>query len=207
MDNRWQHKGHPRGQHLLSPCGDLAVVCIPKCSSSYWQTWLSQNNWTMHHDNSIEKHVHVLCCLRDPVDRWVAGISEYLDRYWNNDNDIKCQATLKLIQDRVIFDDHTEVQHYFYSVFPHNSMTFFRYDNTKSVWDAIEKWTGIPVPPYKYLHNPINFTDDPVNNKRKAWKNWILDNSDLNSIKLYYDTHDQETYRLLSKIDERQSNQ
>ena len=97
----------------------------------------------MHHDNRIEKHVHVLCCLRDPVDRWVAGISEYLDRYWNNDNDIKCQATLKLIQDRVIFDDHTEVQHYFYSVFPHNSMTFFRYDNTKSVWNAIEKWTGI----------------------------------------------------------------
>lgn len=205
--NWWQHKGHPRGQHLLSPCGDLAIVCVPKCSSSYWRHWLEQRDWSMHHNNEIEKHVHVLCCLRDPVDRWVAGISEYLDRYWNDDSDIKCQATLKLVQDRVVLDDHTEVQQYFYSVFPHNSISFFRYDDTLSVWNAIEKWTGTPKPPYKYLHNPINFTDDPVNNNRKAWKNWILDNCDLNSIKSYYKNYDQETYRLLSKIDDRQSNQ
>lgn len=148
-----------------------------------------------------------MCCLRDPVDRWVAGISEYLNTYWNDDDDIKCKATMKLLQDRVIWDDHTELQQYFYSVFPHNSITFFRHDDTQGVWNAIEKWTGVPVPPYKYLHNPINFTEDAVNKNRKAWKNWILDNSDLNSIKSYYEDYDQETYRLLSEINDRQSNQ
>ena len=161
----------------------------------------------MNHNNEIAKHVNVLCCLRDPVDRWLTGISEYLYTYWDTDTSMKCEAIAKLVQDRVVFDDHTEVQQYFYSVFPHNSMSFFRHDDTHSVWNAIEKWTGTPKPPYKYLHNAINFTEDPVNKNKKAWKNWILDNCDLNSIKSYYENYDQETYRLLKQIDDRQSNQ
>jgi len=207
FQNMWQHKGHPRGQHILSPCGNLAVVCIPKNSSSYWRTWLEQKNWTVQHNPIMEKNVHVLCCLRDPVNRWVAGISEYLYTYWDNDEDtIKCKATLKLIQDRVVFDDHSEIQNYFYSVFPNNSINFFKHDDTQSVWNAITKWTGISPPSEDYLHNPINFTEDPVNNRRKMWKEWVLDNVDLDKVKYYYESYDHQTYWLLKQIDEQESN-
>jgi len=211
--NWWEHKGHPRGQHLLSPCGQLAIVCIPKCSSSYWRSWLERRSkiegeigWTVKHNEHMEKNVHVICLLRDPVKRWIAGISEYFNTYFTNDEDMKCEATLKLIQDRVVFDDHTEVQQYFYTPFDHNSITFFRHDDTHSVWEKICRWTDTAMPTESYLHAPINYTKDPVNIVRKQWQDWIIDNVDLHNVKYYYESYDHQTYWLLQQINEQESN-
>ena len=97
--NWWEHKGHPRGQHILSPCGQLAIVCIPKCSSSYWRSWLEgERGWIVKHNEHMEKNVHCICLLRDPVKRWIAGISEYFNTYFTSDEDMKCESTLKLFR-------------------------------------------------------------------------------------------------------------
>lgn len=204
--NLWQHKGHPRGQHLLSPCGELGVVCIPKCSSSYWRVWLEKKGWTVHYNAHMQKNVHLICLLRDPVDRWIAGISEYFNTYWTHEEHMKCEATVQLIQDRVVFDDHTEIQQYFYSPFRENSISFFKHDDTHSVWEKICRWTDTSMPTEGYLHHPINFTEDPVNAIRKNWKNWIIDNVDLHNVKYYYKSYDHHTYWLLQKINEQKSN-
>jgi hypothetical protein len=69
--------------------------------------------------------------LRDPVERWLSGIAEYLHRYQDkNFTNNLSKETLDLIFDRVAFDDHTEKQAYFCHGIHRYRSLFFRCDST-----------------------------------------------------------------------------
>lgn len=196
MENRWQHKGHPRGQHLLSPCEEYAMVQIPKNSSSYWEVWLKQLGWTLHYNTHTPAQT-LFVQLRDPVERWVAGIAEYCYLY-HNDHELKNSTAIRLFEDRVVFDDHTECQCYFYNCFSHQSCVYFNSNTPDAMWSWLEKYTEYQRPVQKYLLDPINYTEDPINVERKDWKNWVQESIDLNKIKQYYEQYDADTYRILN---------
>ena len=198
MENRWQHKGHPRGQHLLSPCEKYAMVQIPKNSSSYWEVWLQQLGWTLHY-NAHTPAQTLLVQLRDPVERWVAGIAEYCYLY-HNDAHFDTPTASRLFEDRVVFDDHTECQNYFYTCFTLPTHVYFDSNNPDTTWSWLEKYTGYLRPIEKYLLDPINYTEDPVNAERKTWKIWAQESIDLNKIKQYYLQYDADTYRNLNAL-------
>lgn len=148
MKDYWFNQYTNRGFHP----GSMAVtdkffyVPIPKNSSSYMTALLRENNWQLFnflYDNIEDKKCIIL--LRDPVDRWITGISQYLCSYVINDgynaNDvIKDWSKLveKIVFDRVIFDDHTEQQCYFFNSIPLDNCVFF--DSTNNPEVAVKKY-------------------------------------------------------------------
>jgi len=202
--DRWRHKGHPLGQCIVSPTGEHAMVCVPKNSSSYWKTWLVDHmGWALHTTSQrIGEAVHIIP-LRDPVDRWLTGVSEYFVQYFDSYRDefVNTNGFDRLVEDRVVFDDHTECQSYFIAPFSLPDAVFFLHSNTEGVWQYLENH-GYRRPKQRWLHNPINFTEDPVNANRKAWKKYFEDSIDLNNISSYYNTYDKFTIKKLSQIND-----
>lgn len=123
MLDYWKSQYIDRG---FNPGGMLArenfcYVPIPKNSSSYIGQLLQINNWNIHNflDTSLYDKTWIIL-LRDPVDRWITGISQYFCSYmcgpsYPATDVINDWSDLieKLVFDKVIFDDHTEKQLYF----------------------------------------------------------------------------------------------
>lgn len=74
-------RGFGYGSGVLSPTRDQFIVNIPKNASSYLLQWSTRHRWTaaqaQNHDNIKE----MIVILRDPVQRWISGMSQYLTTY------------------------------------------------------------------------------------------------------------------------------
>lgn len=75
-------RGYDIGSGLLSPDHERFIVNIPKNASSFLLNWTSQHQWRA---NSAHAYDHEICelivVLRDPVDRWISGVGQYLTSY------------------------------------------------------------------------------------------------------------------------------
>lgn len=107
--DEWQHKGHVYGECMSHPEHDLMYVYIPKNASSWTKPNLLDWGWEFYNYNTDCLNKHALVVLRDPVERWLSGIAEYLTLY-HVDMQTPFYETERLIFDRVTFDDHTEKQ-------------------------------------------------------------------------------------------------
>jgi hypothetical protein len=125
--DHWKDKGHIFGTCMSSPDNDLMYVNIPKCASSWTKPNLKDLGWEFynyHYDHLKNKHAMVV--LRDPVERWVSGIAEYMVLYHSEIDTSQFNDTLfEIMVDRVTFDDHTEKQVYFLEGLNLNKCTFF----------------------------------------------------------------------------------
>jgi hypothetical protein len=105
-------KGHVFGECMSSPNTDLMYVNIPKNASSWTKPNLKDWGWEFynyHADNLYDKHALVV--LRDPVDRWLSGIAEYMYLYHRNiDVAHLSKPFFDLVFEKVSFDDHTDLQ-------------------------------------------------------------------------------------------------
>lgn len=123
MFNYWKNRYIDRG---FNPGGMFAkenfcYIPIPKNSSSYIGQLLLANNWEIYNFLNISLQDKIcIILLRDPVDRWITGISQYFCSYMlglsypaNEVINDWSKLTEKLVFDQVIFDDHTETQSYF----------------------------------------------------------------------------------------------
>lgn len=77
-------KGYGYGSGVLSPTGSQFIVNIPKNASSYILDWAGRFHWhaseiLSHPDNSVVQEVIVV--LRDPLQRWISGMGQYLTSY------------------------------------------------------------------------------------------------------------------------------
>lgn len=116
---------------------NFCYIPIPKNSSSYIGQLLQINNWEIY--NFLDFDLRDKTCiilLRDPVDRWISGISQYFCSYMCGPsypaNDIIndwSNLTEKLVFDRIIFDDHTEKQVYFIKNVPIEKCLFLHSSN------------------------------------------------------------------------------
>jgi len=75
-------RGHTYGSGILSSDHTQFIVNIPKNASSFLLDWTERFGWRA---NNIKPYSHeileTIIVLRDPVDRWISGISQYINTY------------------------------------------------------------------------------------------------------------------------------
>ena len=148
-------RGYGYGSGILSPGHDRFVVNIPKNASSYLLDWSNHHGWTAAEINNIDypcKLQELIVVLRDPVQRWISGIAQYLTGYvltvsgaydWStgpgpNDQRISADAFIReynqvverlLFDNLTRFDDHVWPQcEFFQDLLPHIPRKFFYID-------------------------------------------------------------------------------
>lgn len=137
----WAQKGHTYGEGLISPDRKFFIFKIPKNASTFLVKNLTELNW--EHANYGEfAHEKTIVILRDPVERWVSGIVEYLFLYHENvlgnlANPFNYEyfpllgekLGLSLIFEKIVFDDHTERQCCFLKNIDISNTIWFKFDN------------------------------------------------------------------------------
>jgi hypothetical protein len=121
-DRIWSNRGHTLGEGMISPNKKHFYLNIPKNSSSFTKKCLESLNWTYANVSDFPE-AKIIVCLRDPKERWISGIFEYLLMYHTNTLDSICEPFdyhywpiageklgISLLFDRLTFDDHTERQ-------------------------------------------------------------------------------------------------
>lgn len=140
------------GGGMLSPDRSYVMINIPKNASSFTGTWLNENGWTFidftHHGELISTVKTVGVILRDPIQRFCTGFTQYFVSYivsppWHDNNiplnieDVEKYWPVieRLMTDvGILFDDHTMPQYYFYESFLPNVDREYFYCN-----DALEQ--------------------------------------------------------------------
>lgn len=77
-------RGYSEFSGLVSSSGTKFIVNIPKNASSYILAWATQYDWTVEAsltDDKWQAINQISVVLRDPVERWVSGISQYINTY------------------------------------------------------------------------------------------------------------------------------
>lgn len=165
---------------MSSPINDFMYINIPKNASTWTRSCLASSNWEIynyHTDRLL--HKHSLVVLRDPIDRWVSGIAEYMYLYHREtDTAHLSKSFFDLILDRVAFDDHTEKQVLFIEQLNINNTTFFWCDSTyRNKFSSFLNSTGL-----SNNYNAIDYqhvTDhDPVRKRfKEIFKKTLNENS------------------------------
>ena len=155
MINRLADRGYGYGSGILSPAHDRFIVNIPKNASSYLLDWANHHRWRagkINHVNDPHKLQELVVVLRDPMQRWISGIAQYLTGYVLNitgvysqdlgpgpdDQQISAdtfiedynQVVERLLFDNLSrFDDHVWPQcEFFQDLMPHLPRKFFYID-------------------------------------------------------------------------------
>ena len=155
MINQLADRGYEYGSGILSPAHDRFIVNIPKNASSYLLDWANHHRWRagkITHVNDPHKLQELIVVLRDPMQRWISGIAQYLTGYVLNvtgvysydlgpgpdDQQISAdtfiedynQVVERLLFDNLSrFDDHVWPQcEFFQDLVPHIPRKFFYLD-------------------------------------------------------------------------------
>lgn len=118
----WANQGHWHGDGMLSPDEKWFYLNIPKNSSSSIKKTLTDLEWTFG-DIKDYPDAGKIIVLRDPISRWISGMSEYLMMYHQDcidsiisPMDFDCMPLLgeklglSLLFENMSFDDHTDRQ-------------------------------------------------------------------------------------------------
>jgi hypothetical protein len=103
---RWAHLGHRLGECWVDGVNDKTYIHIPKNASSFIKGVLIGSGGFWHHSELLVNSSENLIVLRDPIDRWCSGITQYL---YNSKQDLSIDEVF----DKITFDDHTDLQTYF----------------------------------------------------------------------------------------------
>ena len=159
-------EGFSIGGGMLSPDKSYVMINIPKNASSYVGTWLKENGWSFidytHHNDLISRVKTVGVILRDPINRFCTGFTQYLKSniihpQWNINaqeftiEDIKKMwpAIERIMADvAILFDDHTMPQYYFYESFLPNVNREYFYCN-QYLDQTLQKHFNLAVPTAK----------------------------------------------------------
>ena len=75
-------RGYGENSGMLSPDRKKFIVNIPKNASSYILDWTRAHAWiTATLDNNWPDVEEIIVVLRDPLNRWISGMSQYLKSY------------------------------------------------------------------------------------------------------------------------------
>ena len=111
-------------------------ITIPKNASSFLREHFEVNNW-QHFHLDMKMHVRTnIIILRDPIDRWITGISQHITTNILGENfgsthflEHANELVERLIFDQIVFDDHTEQQSWFLEPFDLDNSVFFKFDH------------------------------------------------------------------------------
>ncbi len=130
-------RGLTYGGGRINPEHELFYLNIPKNASGFLDRLFSDSGWTVANLNTMDTNkISCVIVLRDPVDRWISGVTQYLvtvmghsvgQRFVDEYNHVVEQ----LLFDQVIFDDHTMPQYYFFDQVQYKfSNQYFLFDST-----------------------------------------------------------------------------
>jgi hypothetical protein len=150
-------RGYGYSSGVLSPSADRFIVNIPKNASSYTLGWASKHGWTaaevLNHP-SVANIQEMIVILRDPLQRWISGIGQFVtsyvlnvtgayswdtgpgpdDQFMSSDEFIECYNP---VVERLLFDnlerhdDHVWPQcEFFKNLLPHVPRKYFYLDHT-----------------------------------------------------------------------------
>ena len=103
---RWAQLGHRLGECWVDEVNNISYIHVPKNASSFVKGVLMGCGGFWHHSETLVNSTENLVMLRDPIDRWCSGITQYL-------YNIKQDLSADEIFDKITFDDHTDLQTYF----------------------------------------------------------------------------------------------
>ena len=186
MSSKWAHLGHTLGECWNDANKSTTFIHIPKNASSFVKgCLLSSGNFT--HSDSLVTADRYLVTLRDPIDRWISGIAQFMNDE-NNQN-----VTLHDLVDRVTIDDHTELQTYFLEKVDLDRCTFIQVD--KNLRTNLSAW-------FKENDYIVNMDNIPnINQGNQLLKDRFAAMVDGNSqIKLKLATHYEQDYALINRV-------
>lgn len=196
-----------RFNHALGTCmtlysSEYGYIPISKNASTYCKDFFSIGfNWTYNYRYEHFPKKKFVVCLRDPLKRWVTGVSEYFSQF-HNTIDIGNSQILQLISERLVFDEHTEPQVNFITNIDLSRLIFFRVD--RNLVDNLDRFVVNELQMRDWLGgmNIVKQKNISSENLDKLKKVELLDNylkSNLNlmdKIKLLY----KEDYNLIENV-------
>ena len=126
--NYHQARGHIFGECMSHNDSEYMYVYIPKNATSWTKPNLLDFGWEFYNYHTDNLNKTALVVLRDPVERWLSGIAEYLYLYHRDfiTSDLN-KAVRELVFDKIAFDDHTERQLYFIEGLDPAKCIFFKF--------------------------------------------------------------------------------
>ena len=195
----WENKGHVYGSCMvptaMATCAlvleqndKMVYVNIPKNATNWVKLRLESINWT--YCNYIERGFvdnTFLVVLREPIDRWIAGIAEYFVQYHPHIK-IFTSDMLDIIFDRIALDDHTERQCYFLNDLPFDRAVFF--DCTDQLkYNFSDYFTQLGITNDFNTHKPFYATDihAPQHYYKTVFSEYVYNNPKyLEKLKNYF---------------------
>ena len=181
------------GNYYISPDMRQIYINIPKNASTWTTALVKSLGWKNDIDHRLTDVSTILLALRDPVERWTCGITEYLYRYHPTLTvDLVTQHMIDLIFDQIKFDHHTQKQIEFVDGVDTDHAVFFKVDSEYS--NNIIDYLNINVG--NYFIGPSNATsDNPRKQQIKQFFNDLLDQPKyLSAVKRYYQADYQMIY-------------
>jgi hypothetical protein len=184
--DRWAHLGHTLGECWNDQDKSITFIHIPKNASSFIKGCLISSNSFTHSDSLVTAD-HYLITLRDPIERWISGVAQFMSDTNNQ------QVTLHKLIDRVAVDDHTELQTYFLEGVDLDRCTFIRVD--KNLRTNLSAW-------FKKNNYVVDLDSIPnINQGNQLLKDRVAAMIDGNSqIKLKLVTHYEQDYALINRV-------
>ena len=205
----------------ISPDNTCVYLGIPKNASSFISRLLYDNKWKLFINDSnhfITRNTYIpttsvqecFIILRDPIDRWISGITQYLTSFefetTLNEQEIATdlnisQETLNILCDIIDVDDHTLPQYYFYKdLYPSVQKKYFWVnDNLKN--NILSQYNLIDNNNNAISTNNQGMPDDSIIIKNLL-KNKIISyvNNNSNIIKRIKDYYVQD-YKIINSVD------
>lgn len=194
----WTHKGHTFGQCMSKADSDLMYINIPKNASSWTKPNLLDWGWEFYNYRTDGLNKHAMVVLRDPVDRWLSGIAEYLTLYHPNfGNGEWTEHNFNLVFDRVCFDDHTDIQVKFIDGIDTDNCTFFWFgDNYRQNFHQFLTDHNMPNKYQRYDYQHVSDNEPIRKNFKELFKAHLQVPKYLDQIKSYY----RADYELINQV-------
>jgi hypothetical protein len=183
--------GHALGECYFDSIQDLTYIHIPKNASSFAKR-ITEN---FEYSKTFRNASNYLILLRDPIDRWVSGMSQLIQ------SDPITDWTDEYIFEHITLNDHTEKQIYFleYLNFEKDldKCIFFKVDENLS--DKFIGWANVLYPNISIHKTKLNTSQD-VKGRIEIIKNLqtTVDNSPDLVLKLK--KHFESDYELINRV-------
>jgi hypothetical protein len=139
------------------------------------------------HSETLVPAKEYLIALRDPIERWISGIAQFMGVESNH------RFTLHELVERVTVDDHTELQTYFLQDVDIDKCTFLKVN--QNLRTNIKLWLG----EHGYGHNGPDVPN--INQGNQLLKDRFAAMVDGNSqIKLKLAKHYEQDYELINRV-------
>jgi hypothetical protein len=141
-------KTHVHGMGYLDPSKRYFYVNIPKNATTWTRNVLCRHGWSEENFNSLNiSELKFFCGIRDPLERWISGAAEFLNRRSHQfDTDFK--SLVHLLVHFKTLDEHTVDQRCLLDGLNIDNITFFNInviDYKQDIFDFMTNRVGQSV--------------------------------------------------------------